>query len=146
MNETLEFVVKRPREAVFQGLTDQDMISQFAQSQQSPVKMTVEAVPDRPRTGVGSAVKVSVPGAGQPLLMETVEWDPPNRCVRTLESPDLSARVSFDFADDPAGTKVKVELKMEAKSFLFKMMLPVLAKKVASEKAALQEKIKDGIA
>ena len=145
MQERLEFVVKRPREDVFRGLTDMEAMARFADNPQSPLKVSVAPVPDRPKTGLGSAVTITVQGAGQAMTMETVEWAPATRCVRALESPDLSARVAFDFADDPAGTKVLVELNMEAKSVLFKMMLPVLAKRLASEKQALAEKLKDGI-
>ncbi|MBI3299481.1 MAG: SRPBCC family protein [Elusimicrobia bacterium] len=145
MLENLDFVVKRPREDVFRGLTDMEAMARFAEDPRSPMKVSVTPVPERPKTGVGSAVTIAIQGAGQSMLMETVEWDSPTRCVRTLESPDLSAKVTFDFSDAPEGTHVRVELALEAKSFLFKMMLPVLAKRLASEKLALAEKMKDGV-
>ena len=103
------------------------------------------ALPDRPRTGLGSAVTIKVEGAGMDLLMETVEWDPPRRCVRALKSADLDGRVAFDFADDPAGTRVTARITLEAKSFLLKMMLPVMAKKLAAEKGKLTQQLQDGI-
>ncbi|MDE2293101.1 MAG: SRPBCC family protein [Elusimicrobia bacterium] len=146
MRESLDFVVKRPLEDVFRALTDLEMMTRFAQAPDAPVKMKVEPVPDRPRSGLGSALRVSVDGAGQSLLMETTEWDPPRRCVRRLASPDLEVVVTFDFEETPAGTRVAAGLVMEAKSLLMKMALPLLAKRIASEKAAFAEQLKDRLA
>lgn len=146
MDETFDFVVKRPRKDVFQGLTDMEMMARFAGAPDAPVKVSVTALPDRPKTGLGSGVTIKVEGAGMDLLMETVEWDPPSRCVRALKSADLDGKVAFDFADDPAGTKVSARLTLEAKSFLLKMMLPVMAKKLAAEKGKLTQQLQDGIA
>ena len=53
--------------------------------------------------------------------------------------------VAFDFREHPEGSQVTAELTIEAKSLLFKMMLPVLAKKVASEKPKLADKMKEGL-
>ena len=146
MRETLDFTVKKTPAEAFAALTDMDMMAKFGEDPRSPVKMTVERVTDRPRSGLGSAVRLTVQGAGQSMLMETVEWDPPKRCVRKLESPDLTALVAFDFKEHPEGTLVSADLSVEAKSLLFKMMLPILAKKVASEKLKLADKMRENLA
>ena len=146
MKESIEFTVKKSPEEAFAALTDFDMMSKFAEDPRSPLKMTVERVPDRPRVGVGSAVTLSVQGAGQSMTMETVEWAPPRRCVRKLDSDDFTATVEFDFKAHPEGSQVSAVLTMEAKSMVFKMMLPVLQMKLASEKAKLADKMKDNLA
>lgn len=146
MKETIDFTVKKKPEEAFAALTDLDMMTKFGEDPRSPVKMTVARVEGRPKNGLGSAVDLTVQGAGQTMRMETVEWDPPKRCVRKLESPDLTAVVAFDFKDHPEGSLVSAELAIEAKSILFKMMLPMLAKKLASEKLALADKMKENLA
>ena len=146
MKENLEFTVKKTPAEAFEALTDMEAMAKFSQDPRSPLKMTVARVPDRPKSGLGSAVTLTVEGAGQSMLMETVEWDPPRRCVRKLDSPDLTAVVAFDFKEHPEGSQVLAELTLEAKSLLFKMMLPMLAKKLASEKLALADKMKENLA
>lgn len=143
MKENIEFTVKKTPAEAFAALTDLDMMSKLAADPRSPAKMTVERVPDRPKSGLGSAVKLTVQGAGQSMLMETVEWDPPKRCVRRLDSPDLTAVVAFDFKEHPEGSLVAAELTLEAKSLLFKMTLPLLAKRLADEKLKLADKMKE---
>ena len=145
MKENIEFTLKKTPAEAFAALTDADAMAAFSRDPRSPLKMTVSRVPDRPKSGLGSAVSLTIEGAGQSMLMETVEWDPPKRCVRRLDSPDLTAVVSFDFSEHPEGSQVRVELTLEAKSLLFKMMLPMLAKKLASEKLALTEKMKENL-
>ena len=146
MKENLEFTVKKTPAEVFAALTDMEAMAQFSLDPRSPLKMSVTRVSDRPKSGLGSAVTLAIEGAGQAMLMETVEWDPPKRCVRRLDSPDLTAVVAFDFSEHPEGSLVKAELTMEAKSLLFKMMLPMLAKKLAAEKLALADKMKENLA
>ena len=146
MKENIEFTLKKTPAEAFAALTDADAMAAFSRDPRSPLKMTVEKVPDRPKSGLGSAMTLTVEGAGQSMLMETIEWDPPKRCVRKLDSPDLTAVVAFDFKEDPEGSLVQVELTLEAKSLLFKMMLPMLAKKLASEKLALADKMKENLA
>jgi hypothetical protein len=145
MKENLEFAVKKKPEEAFAALTDLDMMTKFGEDPRSPVKMTVTRVEGRPKNGLGSAVDLTVQGAGQTMRMETVEWDPPKRCVRKLESPDLTAVVAFDFKEHAEGALVAAEVTIEAKSLLFKMMLPMLAKKIASEKLALADKMKENL-
>ncbi|TBR25660.1 SRPBCC family protein [bacterium] len=146
MKENIDFTVKKPPAEAFAALTDLDMMIKFGEDPKSPVKMRATRVDGRPKNGLGSAVDLTVQGAGQSMRMETVEWDPPKRCVRKLESPDLTAVVAFDFKEHPEGSLVTAELTIEAKSLLFKMMLPVLAKKIASEKLKLADKMKEGLA
>lgn len=146
MKESLEFTVKKTPEEAFAALTDMEVLSRLGADPRAPVKMKVERVPDRPKAGLGSAVSLTVDGAGTKMLMETVAWDPPKRCVRRLSSPDFDAEVVFDFKPHPEGALVAAELTLEAKSFVFKMMLPVLAKKVAEEKLRLADKMKENLA
>lgn len=145
MKENIEFTVKKTPAEAFAALTDLDMMTKFGEDPRSPVKMTVARVEGRPKTGIGSAVTLTIHGAGQSMLMETVEWDPPKRCVRKLESPDLTAVVAFDFKEHAEGSLVAAEVTIEAKSLIFKMMLPMLAKKLASEKLALADKMKENL-
>ncbi|TPW20536.1 MAG: hypothetical protein FD126_1588 [Elusimicrobia bacterium] len=146
MKENLEFTVKKTPAEAFAALTDMESMAKFSQDPRSPLKMTVARVADRPKSGLGSAVTLTIEGAGQSMLMETVEWDPPKRCVRRLDSPDLTAVVAFDFKEHPEGSQVLAELTLEAKSLLFKMMLPMLAKKLAADKLKLADKMKENLA
>ena len=146
MKETLEFTVKKTPAEAFAALTDLEMMTKMAEDPRSPVKMTVSRVPDRPRSGLGSAVTLTISGAAQSMLMETVEWEPPKRCVRRLDSPDLTAVVAFDFSEHPEGCRVAAELTLEARSLAFKLMLPLLETNLAAEKLKLADKMKEKLA
>ncbi|HVE13398.1 MAG TPA: SRPBCC family protein [Elusimicrobiota bacterium] len=131
MNESFEFVVKRPARAAFELLTD---LKALAEAGQGHVR--VSPVTGRPPTGPGSALTIHLPLAGaQEVLCETVEWDEPRRCVRRFDIPDLPATLALDFEEQPDGrTKILVNVSLEAKSMLYKMMLPMLSQKIRAQK------------
>jgi len=135
LSETFELIIKRPREAVFEALSDAERFTRMAGPQAS-AKVKVESVPERPRTGLGSAVRVSgdLPGM-QDVLVEVVEWSRPSRVVRKLHVKGMPTVIGLGFEDAGNGTtRLRVELEMRAEGMMQKMMLPLLAKKLRDEK------------
>lgn len=132
MKESFTLEVKRPPREVFDQLTDLDRLAAF-----SGGKVTVSAVPDRPRRGKGSAVLLTPQVPGQnvgAVLCETLEWEPPSLCTRRFDIKDLPTTASFRLTECPAGTLVTVDLEIEPQSLMYKMMLPALALKLKGDK------------
>lgn len=147
LKENFTVTVKRPKEQVFEALTD---FTVFAKASEGKVR--IERVPGRPPKGVGEAfwIKPSEEARKQfmgmeDVLCETTDWDPPRRCTRKFDIKDLPTVVGFTLEDAPEGTKLTVDLQMEPKSMMYKMLLPVLGKKIQSEKdkalAMLQDRL-----
>jgi len=142
MKETFSFQVKRLPQQTFEALTD---LERFAQASQG--KASIAAVPDRPRAGKGSAVliKTAAEGGVGDVLCETLEWEPPRRCVRRFAIKDLPTTIGIDCREKDDGTQVTVDLELEPQSLMYKMMLPVLASRFRAEKdkvlAQLQQQL-----
>jgi len=64
MRENFSVVFKKPREQVFRVLTDLEALIEAGRA--AGPSLRVERVPDRPRTGLGSAggTTATVPGTG----------------------------------------------------------------------------------
>lgn len=122
MKEEITFSVKKPREEVFKALSDFDAIAQLAQGKVS-IKKTDE----------GHLISADLPGL-QGVLCRTLEYTPPQKCVRRFEIKDLPTTLAFTFDEEGTGTKVTLNLEMTAESMVYKMMLPMLEKKLREEK------------
>ena len=132
LQETFTLIIKKPREEVFRSLTDFD---HFAKTVGDKAK--VERVSGK---GLGEVIRIKTQQAGAPeLLCTTTEWDPPSRCTRRLDLPDLPTTVAFTLGNCPEGTTLKVDLTMEPKSMIYKMLIHMLQQKIKEEK----EKTKD---
>ncbi len=130
MKETFTITFRRPREAVFEIVTDFDKLGEI-----SGGKVNIQPVEGKPRSGPGSAVmfKSPVPGAGD-VVCETIEWDPPKRCVRRFNLTDMPTTLALDFAGDGDVTQLSVELTIEPQSVMYKMMIPLLQAQIAKKK------------
>lgn len=130
MKETFAITFRRPREAVFEIVTDFDKLNEFGGG-----KVSLQPVEGRPAKGKGSAVrfKSPMPGAGD-VVCETIEWDPPKRCVRRLNLTDIPTTLAMDFEEEGGVTKLTVELEIEPKSTMYKMMIPILQGQIAKKK------------
>lgn len=135
MKESFTLDLKRPPKEAFEALTDLERIAAM-----SGGKLVVEKVADRPRVGKGSAVTLKVaaggPGMGD-ILCETTAWEPPSLCVRRFAVKDLPTTATMRFEPIDGGTRVTVDLELEPKSLMYKMMLPALAMKVRADKDKL---------
>ena len=145
--ESFMVTVKKPKEQVFEALTDFDTFAKASKG-----RVTFERVSGKPLKGVGETIRIrsdqpAMPGLPemQEVLCETTAWDPPRRCVRRFDIKDLPTVVGFTLEDCPGGTRVAVDLQVEPKSVLYKMLMPMLGKKIASEKdkaiAMIQERL-----
>ena len=141
LRESFTLILKKPREQVFHSLTDFDHFAKTVGD-----KATVERVSGK---GLGEVIRIKTPQPGAPeLLCETTEWDPPRRCARRLDLPDLPTTVAFSLEECPEGTSLTVDLTMEPKSVLYKMLIPMLQQKIKEEKDKtrdlLQERLGNG--
>jgi uncharacterized protein YndB with AHSA1/START domain len=131
MQETFSLNFKRPLVAVFTALTDFNRLKEMSQG-----KVVIEPVDGRPQTGPDSAVlfKSPQPGVGD-VLVETTEWDEPNKVVRVFRLTDMPTTVTMDFKETDGGTRLDFTLELLPESAMFKMMMPLIQKKVADNKA-----------
>lgn len=136
MKESLSITIKKPLETVFDAMTDIDQLASWA-----PAKVSFKKVPDRPKSGLGSAVIIAspMPGMGD-VLCETTEWDRPRACTRTFHIKDLPTKVSIRLKEKKGETKVDIDIELEPQSMMYRMALPVLASKMRADKErALKE-------
>jgi uncharacterized protein YndB with AHSA1/START domain len=132
VKESFSVEVRKPLKEVFESLTDIERLASM-----SGGKVTVNHLAERPRRGKGSAVLLipAVPGQQiEPVLCETLEWEPPKRCARRFGIKDLPTTVEFRLEELPDGTRIHVDVELEPQSLMYKMMLPALALKFRSEK------------
>lgn len=124
MKEEISFSVKKKREEVFAALTDLKKIEEMSQG-----KVTI-----RPGTDADTfVIHADIPGM-QEVTCRTTQWDPPTKCVRTFEIKDLPTTISLTFEEVGDQTKVTLLLEMTPESMTYKMMLPMLEKKLRAEK------------
>ncbi|MFH1724752.1 MAG: SRPBCC family protein [Elusimicrobiota bacterium] len=145
LKESFSIVFKRPRETVFDALTDLDRMAR-AGKEAGPLNVELASVPGRPRTGLGSAVRIrsGIPSVGE-VLCEVTEWDPPRRAARTLDNEHFGATISLGFDEAPEGTRVNIEVELTPRSVMSKMMLPLIAGRIKAEKARMLDQIKGRI-
>ena len=124
MKEQFTLSVKRPREEVFKDLTD---IEQFARLSQGKVNVV--------REGENFRISASVPGMPiQDVVCRTTVWDPPRTCVRVFDVKDLPITLGLTFSEEGTGTKIAVDFELVAQSMMYKMMLPMLERKLKADK------------
>lgn len=126
MRESFELNVRRPRGDVFSALTD---LGKMAELSQGKVRVT----------GDGRDCTISAEAPGLPLqdvACRTIEWDPPKKCVRVFDVKDLPITLGLSFADSADGTKITIDVEIVPKSMVYKMMLPMLERKLKTDRDA----------
>jgi uncharacterized protein YndB with AHSA1/START domain len=131
LKENITVTIKSPRDTVFSLLTDLEALASKSQGQ-----VAVERVEGTPRGGVREAFRIHWPALSgkESFQCETTEWDPPRRCVRKLGIKDLPTEIAFTLEACPEGTRLTIDLLMEPQSLLYKVLLPILGKRIAAEK------------
>lgn len=126
LKEQIAVTIRSSPEIVFALVTDLERLAVASNGQ-----VKVERAAEKP----AGSFRISWTAMGpEPFLCETVEWDPPRRCVRRLDLKDLPTELAFTLEPCAEGTRLTLDLCLEPKSLLYKMMLPVLGKKIKAEK------------
>ena len=138
IREQREITVQKPRQEVFDFLNDETKLSSWVNGITS-----IEPFGE-PKQGVGAKAKlvVSVPTEAE-FVSVVSEWDPPKRFAWSVDMKEMASTQTYTLEDLGDGaTKVVLEVEHRPKTFMMKLLSPLIGWSIKKERAKEMVRLK----
>lgn len=137
IKEHREITVQQSREKVFEFLNDDEKISTW-------VNGIVAIEPfGEPSEGVGAKANITVNVPTEMTMVSTIsEWDPPRRFAWSVDVDAMASQQTYTLDEFEGGIKITLTVEHRPKGFFMKLLSPLIAWQIKSERAKEMERLK----